>query len=358
MGGSLVWSNSDGKAPYLIMTSLSHTHVHTHAHTHAHTHHSHTCTHTSLPHIHITPAHTYAHTHHSRTHMYTHMHTHTSLPHTHMHTHMHTHTCTHTHHSRTHMHTHITHAHTHITLHISQGVPVLAGESDDLCETTIDWPTAYACPLNTAGVREWKVQDPSSGHVFDLTNITSVLSANYTQSGTTYTYTIGLANHTILCPGTDVKNVGACQTSILTHKSYALGVVSDSLQYISEAVRTEYRGGTYCHLVKGPRKTVILFECDTRDDFLEVLPEQVCEYTFLVHTRLVCVQEQAIGVECEVPGFQGLPSLASLRIDPIPLKDRGTFFVSVCRPLSAYNQNSPLALLCPRGTAACSIDAL
>ena len=234
---------------------------------------------------------------------------------------------------------------------------MLVGESDDLCETTIDWPTQYACPLNAAGVREWKVQDPSTGHVFDLTNITSVLSANYTQSGTTYTYTIGLANHTVPCPGAKVDNVGACQTAILSGKSFALGVTNSTLQFVAESVRTEYRGGTYCHLVKGPRKAVVLFECDTRDDFLEVLPEQVCEYTFVVHTRLVCVGDQAIGVECELPGFQGLVTLASLRIDPVPLKGGGTFFVSVCRPISAYNQRSSLALQCPKGAAACSVDA-
>lgn len=237
------------------------------------------------------------------------------------------------------------------------GVPVLAGESEDHCETTIDWPTQYACPLNAVGVHEWKVKNPSTGHMFDLTNITSVLSANYTQSGRTYTYTIGLGNHTVPCPGTGVTNIGACQTSIASGKSFALGVVSDTLQFAAESIRTEYRGGTYCHLVKGPRKAVILFECDDRDDFLEVLPEEVCEYTFVVHTRLVCVQEQAIGVECDVPGYQGLGTLASLTLDHVPLKDGGTMFVSVCRPISVYNQRNRLALLCPRGAAACSIDA-
>ena len=106
---------------------------------------------------------------------------------------------------------------------------------------------------------------------------------------------------------------------------------------------------TYC---MHPVLQVIIFVCDWREPFLEVLPENRCEYTFIVHTNHSCVDATPIGVECRVSGFHDLVTFQRLASVSVKVGDQGDeMFMSVCNPLG------PGVRGCPSGAAACLLDS-
>ena len=148
-----------------------------------------------------------------------------------------------------------------------------------------------------------------------------------------------------MCPGHEgEKDVGACQIKNGSQTGYVLGKVNSSLHMSGGLVRVEYGGGQPCHHIQVSRKAVVTFECDSRQDFLEVLPEEECEYSFVVHTKLVCGEGGEPGVECAVPLYGNLGTLSSAVTLPSVVPDNGgLLFISACVPNSH----------CPSGAAAC-----
>ena len=79
---------------------------------------------------------------------------------------------------------------------------------------------------------------------------------------------------------------------------------------------------------------VILFECDKRGEtFLEVMPENLCEYTFVVHTHLACTRDASIGVECQVEGFHDLVRLQIIQSQMVMVRPHQTAYISICSTL-------------------------
>ena len=90
--------------------------------------------------------------------------------------------------------------------------------------------------------------------------------------------------------------------------------------------------------------------------YLEVLPEEECEYTFNVHTPEACQRNNASAVECFVPGYAALGSMTSFRVPPVKVQS-GTAYLAVCGPISADNQLIvQAASVCPYGAAACVVQ--
>ena len=239
-----------------------------------------------------------------------------------------------------------------------QGVPRLQEDSDNQCETRIEWLTQYACPLDTTASKSWVITNNITHQVFNLTTLNATLSRTYIeQDGTRYRYTIGLAGHPLRRCGTHTDNVGACQEKLGTNEAHLLGRINNSLQLLGGELRVEYSNGSFCTHVRISRKAVITFECDSRE-FLQVLPEVDCEYSFIVHTSLACAKKSVIGVECSVDGFEDLEVFLSLKSPPVPLSNTSSAvaFVSVCDPISRDNQENSTALRCPSGAAACIVN--
>lgn len=95
---------------------------------------------------------------------------------------------------------------------------------------------------------------------------------------------------------------------------------------------------------------MIEFECDDREDaFLEVLPENFCEYTFVVHTRQACPRPTSIGVECRVDGFPDLVAFQRTPARTVEAKGKRVY-ISVCDPLG------PNVDGCDSGSAACLVN--
>ena len=234
--------------------------------------------------------------------------------------------------------------------------------NEETCVTNIDWLTQYSCPLDSANPHNWNITNPVTHQTFDLTKLSPSLSRLFTEDGITYNYTIGLAGHQIDCGklGWDYHNpIGACQIRMDTGKSYILGRKNDSLRLVGEELRVEYRNGNFCHHVSAPRRTTITFVCNQTAPeigYLEVLPEEECEYTFNVHTPKACQRKTASSVECFVQGFAVLGSMTSLRVPPVLVPGTGTAYLAVCGAISVDNQMvTHAASACPYGAAACVI---
>ena len=262
------------------------------------------------------------------------------------------------HHSLTH-----THARTHTHTHTPQGVPEITNINNDLCEVDIDWSTQYACPLDATSNTTWTVTNPVTNQTYNLTTLPKYIEQNYTElDGTTYTYIIGLNGYALKptqCPGHEnTTDIGGCQRRSGADHGKSLGKINTTLNFVGGELRVEYRDGDVCHHTHTGRKTVITFECDTQN-ILEVLPEEDCEYSFIIHTSLACTRNERIGVHCQVSGFDDLAAFLSLKTPAIPLGDSSQgakAYVSVCEPIGSDNQADVAALTCPKGSAACTIE--
>ena len=226
--------------------------------------------------------------------------------------------------------------------------------------------TQYACShdSNSNANKPWNIKDRTTGQIFDLTELkSSVLTRLYHEGGTGYNYSVGLNGKSVSCPKAKKTSgrVGACQTDTKTGKMHALGFITDNttLDYIGGELRVEYTGGDDCHHVVKSRKAVVTFECDKSNEgeFLQVLPEAECEYSFVVHTELVCPEKGEIGIECILEGYDELAGLVDLKVPPIEINKTHGMYLSVCSPLSSANQQDyTSARKCPASSGACIVD--
>lgn len=142
-------------------------------------------------------------------------------------------------------------------------------------------------------------------------------------------------------------------------KSYILGRVNNNLQFVGEELRIEYKNGSFCHHVSAPRKAVLTFVCNRSapaSGYLEVLPEEECEYTFNIHTPKACKKRVGPSIECYVEGFSGLSTLTTLKVPPVQVPGGGTAYLAVCEAISADNQEDTKASsVCSDSAAACLV---
>ena len=95
----------------------------------------------------------------------------------------------------------------------------------------------------------------------------------------------------------------------------------------------------------------MIFECDQRETpFLEVLPENNCGYNFVVHTRLACLDNTPIGVECRVDGFHDLVAFQRMAARTVFTTDGQRVFLSVCSTIGDQQ-----GLDCDAGAGACLV---
>ena len=245
-------------------------------------------------------------------------------------------------------------------------MPTLVSVDDTNCLIRISWITQYACSHDSKSNanKEWIIKDDTTGQEFDLTQLkSSVLTRLYHEGDTAYNYSIGLNSKSVSCPRATKTSgrVGACQTNIDTGKMHTLGFIGSNttLDYIDGQLRVEYMGGDDCHHVVKSRKAVVTFECDKsgEGEFLQVLPEAECEYSFVVHTEIACPESGGIGLECLLDGYEDLAGLVQMKVPPVIINGTHKMYVSVCSPLSETNQQDYHAVKdCPSSSGACIVD--
>ena len=156
---------------------------------------------------------------------------------------------------------------------------MLLPSSDD-CLTQIDWSTEYACPRDRTSNSTWIITNPVTHQTFDLTSISPKLFSNHTDSGTAYTYVVGLGGHGVPCGTNQGSNIGACQTKVADPtKAVVLGRIGN-LTLIDGKIHADYLNGDVCHSTKKPRRVATSFQY-AQHNKLVVLPEQQCEYVTL-----------------------------------------------------------------------------
>lgn len=247
-----------------------------------------------------------------------------------------------------------------------QGVPTLASVDDTNCLIRITWITQYACSHDSKSNanKEWIIKDQTTGQDFDLTELkSSLLTRIYHEGSAAYNYSVGLNGNSVSCPRATKTSgrVGACQIDLQSGKMHTLGFITanTTLDYIDGQLRVEYTGGDDCHHVIKSRKAVVAFECDKskEGEFLQVLPEAECEYSFVVHTEIACPDDGNIGVECLLEGYEDLAGLVNMKVPPIVINNTHNMYVSVCSPLSAANQQDHQTMKdCPASSGACIVD--
>ena len=116
------------------------------------------------------------------------------------------------------------------------------------------------------------------------------------------------------------------------------------------------QNGDQCHHHPIKRKSTIYFEYDPRDDYLVVLAEKSCEYSFVVYTKLVYQEKQDLGIECYVQNFPSLEWFTSFETPPLSIGN-GKIYFSVCQPISADNQDATDGFDgCSDVTGACYVE--
>ena len=204
------------------------------------------------------------------------------------------------------------------------------------CLTEIDWSTEYACARDRVST-SWIITNPVTHHTYNLTGITSPLSSNHVDGGTEYTYTLGLGGHNITCGDRSDADIGACQRKVSDHTTFVIGRVNNNLTLIDGKVHVDYLGGDSCRSTKMPRRASISFQYSPTT-YLKVLPEEECEYSFIVYTPLVKEDIPFIGQECHADNFPEMGWFLSYKIPPLRISSSVTAYISVCRPISSENQ--------------------
>ncbi len=245
---------------------------------------------------------------------------------------------------------------------IFQGEPTLVEDDSKNCVVRIDWTTKYACPRDSR-VADWFVEDPVTHQQFNLSALPPLLYSTYTEADDSkYNYTVGLGGSAVVCPGKNgaLLHIGACQYTLSsvethTHSVHSLGSISSNttLQYVGGEISVEYLHGDECHRVLRERKTVVSFACEqSRNAFLEVFPEEECEYSFVVHTDIVCKESNNIGVPCMLPHFANLDVFQARGMVEVKLNDTAMVLFTVCSTLDSRRPPK-----CPKGAAVCLLDS-
>lgn len=111
-----------------------------------------------------------------------------------------------------------------------------------------------------------------------------------------------------------------------------------------------------CHHVQKRRKSVIYFEYDHRPDYLEVLPEEECEYSLVVYTRLVYEKSYQVGIDCTLTNYPDLEWFTNYLTPPITVDTHSKLYFSVCSPIASNNQLTAGYGPCDQVSGACLVN--
>ncbi|KAK0149277.1 Cation-independent mannose-6-phosphate receptor [Merluccius polli] len=235
-------------------------------------------------------------------------------------------------------------------------------DRQDGCEYVFLWRTDKACPITKSQGDNCRVQEPRSGHVFDLS---SLMGKDYPVQGNKYTYHLSVCSalQRGVCTHKDTGSdrVASCQVAGESQK--IAGMASQTLSYVADQLILNYTNGETCHKIYN-RSTEVYFSCHPDQnpgvpEFIKETPD--CTYMFSWPTALACVPVKT--AICSFNDGKGhsydLSSLAKAKtnwvVDAPTASSSSTqqrFYINVCRSLV---QQEGL-WKCPSRAAACLKD--
>ncbi|XP_031437958.2 cation-independent mannose-6-phosphate receptor, partial [Clupea harengus] len=240
------------------------------------------------------------------------------------------------------------------------GSPIF--DRKDGCEYVFIWRTSEACPVQRVQGENCKVQDPRSGHEFDLSSLSG---KDYMVTSGQYEYHFAVCGG--LSPGVcehkdpSKDAVASCQVEANTHTHRIAGLATQTLTYEDGLIMINYTHGEKCHKIY-ERSTAVLFTCDAskslgKPEFVKETAD--CTYMFEWHTSRACLPFKTITCAYNdgSGNFYDLSSLsrssltmASTNWLVVPHSSVGQrYYLNVCKSL--VPQSGSWA--CPSSAAAC-----
>ncbi|XP_060722164.1 cation-independent mannose-6-phosphate receptor [Tachysurus vachellii] len=241
--------------------------------------------------------------------------------------------------------------------------PTLTTALED-CVYSFVWFTSAACPLDTIEHGDCKVNNPATGHLFDLNSLTQ-------EAGYIVYHSVDVRKMYRLNVCGPVKNTGCASDAGVCIKDTSSavngGMSSKKLVYKDHVVELTYEGGDVCEANPTLKhKSIISFVCKSDEGgegsskpVLVDSDKDTCTHFFSWHTPLVCEQQTS----CSVWNKTSLIDLSPLihlsgyytatDEDTDMTEDRSkdasrVFYINICQPL-----NPIPGVKCPPGAAVC-----
>ncbi|XP_075123765.1 cation-independent mannose-6-phosphate receptor isoform X2 [Leptodactylus fuscus] len=223
------------------------------------------------------------------------------------------------------------------------------------CDFNFLWVTAYACPLTISTHDECQVRNSATGHLFDLSSLSSNDGYLIKDRDRTIQLNICSAIKNSPCG----SGAGVCVSEGGKHIN--AGKSQKQITYVDQVVKLIYEEGDQCE--QNPLKkhhSVFTFVCGAdmaAGSFpsLTTYIEDTCTWQFTWHTSLVCEQK----LKCSVTNGTSLIDLSPLmkrignyEVLQSPEDDAAEFYINICQPL-----NDDADVKCPPGVSACRVTA-
>ena len=229
--------------------------------------------------------------------------------------------------------------------------PVFVGVVDQF-NYEFHWNTFAACPSGLQAGSDCTVL--FHGYLF---NLSSIPVLRFNSADGVYWYEVSvcfpLRPTSTTCNSDSTTKPAVCQVRREDHKPYILGMANSTLVYEDGTLKLTYSNGSNCHHVTKPRRTTLLFICDSNAHTPSIVSvtEDDCTYVVEVLTKLACPPANR-ATECIYlnNGTTYDFSVLSRSQDQGNWQTRGPdgseYFINVCQPLNLVSGCSPLAGAC------------
>ncbi|XP_013094789.2 cation-independent mannose-6-phosphate receptor-like [Biomphalaria glabrata] len=227
----------------------------------------------------------------------------------------------------------------------TMSAPKLFRKSNDDCYFEIEWYTSAACVLSRKTGDNCRIDDKTSGYVYDLNPLKKDKEDYTVHAADGFTYLINVCakiNDDKHCVTAPHNNASICQFK--DGGEFKVAEPATQLEYFDGVLNLTYTNGEkYNDKDNTPRSAEIAFVCDRSEDVgnPEFLEEKDFTYAFLWRTSYACPLSP---IECAVTDEEShnqydLSSLSKVsgfwetEISSDSQGQRTKLYINVCRPL-------------------------
>ncbi|XP_068088128.1 cation-independent mannose-6-phosphate receptor [Hyperolius riggenbachi] len=224
------------------------------------------------------------------------------------------------------------------------------------CDYNFLWMTPAACKLKINTHGDCRVQNPATGHLFDLSSLSH--KDGYVLKDHERSVQINICN--ALKSGSCNAETGVCVTDGGKHVS--AGKAQSQLTYSDQTIRLVYEGGDQCGSNPSIKhQSVFTFVCVAdmlagSQPSLVSFNEDTCTWQFIWQTPLACEKQ----IKCSVQNGTSEIDLSPLVkrkgyyevLQSADHDDSADFYINICEPLNEVKNVN-----CPAGAAVCMVTS-